>query len=216
MSGVENHAADSEGKRGGLYRLGRIDHRRVEDSRRWLSDRTQDWRFADEITGTEEGDRNQKQWQSPRPHPSRPRYWPHAARRQASNCLEIVGDGIAHQLAPHAIVGSRSHSARLNFGRRTIIPPSWWRTGNPACPDRQDCLSSTEGSMAENRVYKLVEIVGTSDQSFAKAVSLGVERASKSLRNLDWFEVTEMRGRIEKGRVAQYQVKIKVGFRRED
>jgi flavin-binding protein dodecin len=70
--------------------------------------------------------------------------------------------------------------------------------------------------MAENRVYKLVEIVGTSDQSFAKAVSQGVERASKSLRNLDWFEVTEMRGRIEKGRVAQYQVKIKVGFRLED
>jgi dodecin len=70
--------------------------------------------------------------------------------------------------------------------------------------------------MAENRVYKLVEIVGTSDQSFARAVAQGVERASKSLRNLDWFEVTEMRGRIEKGRVAQYQVKIKVGFRLED
>ncbi len=70
--------------------------------------------------------------------------------------------------------------------------------------------------MAENRVYKLVEIVGTSGDSFAKAVSQGVERASKSLRNLDWFEVTEMRGRIEKGRVAQYQVKLKVGFRLED
>jgi flavin-binding protein dodecin len=70
--------------------------------------------------------------------------------------------------------------------------------------------------MAENRVYKLVEIVGTSDHSFARAVAQGVERASKSLRNLDWFEVTEMRGRIEKGKVAQYQVKIKVGFRLED
>ena len=70
--------------------------------------------------------------------------------------------------------------------------------------------------MAENRVYKLVEIVGTSDQSFARAVAQGVERASKSLRNLDWFEVTEMRGRIEKGKVAQYQVKIKVGFRLDD
>jgi len=66
--------------------------------------------------------------------------------------------------------------------------------------------------MADNRVYKLVELVGTSGESFAKAVAQGVERASKSLRNLDWFEVTEMRGRIEKGRVAQYQVKIKVGF----
>lgn len=70
--------------------------------------------------------------------------------------------------------------------------------------------------MAENRVYKLVEIVGTSKVSFAHAVSQGVERASKSLRNLDWFEVTEMRGRIEKGKVSQYQVKIKVGFRLED
>jgi len=70
--------------------------------------------------------------------------------------------------------------------------------------------------MADNRVYKLVELVGTSGESFAKAVAQGVERASKSLRNLDWFEVTEMRGRIENGRVAQYQVKIKVGFRLEE
>ena len=66
--------------------------------------------------------------------------------------------------------------------------------------------------MADN-VYKLVEIVGTSGDSFAKAVANGVERASQSLRNLDWFEVTEMRGRIADGHVMQYQVKLKVGFR---
>ena len=66
-----------------------------------------------------------------------------------------------------------------------------------------------------NHTYKLVEIVGTSPESFAAAARNGVERASKSLRNLDWFEVTEMRGRIEKGKVSQYQVKIKVGFRLE-
>jgi flavin-binding protein dodecin len=70
--------------------------------------------------------------------------------------------------------------------------------------------------MADNRVYKLVEIVGTSEQSFDKAVTQGVQRASKSLRNLDWFEVTEMRGRIEKGKVSQFQVKIKVGFRLDE
>ena len=69
--------------------------------------------------------------------------------------------------------------------------------------------------MADN-TYKLVEIVGKSADSFAKAVANGVERASQSLRNLDWFEVIEMRGRIAGGRVAQYQVKIKVGFRLED
>lgn len=70
--------------------------------------------------------------------------------------------------------------------------------------------------MAEDRVYKLVEIVGTSSESFATAVASGVARASESLRNLDWFEVTEMRGRIADGKVAQYQVKMKVGFRLEE
>ncbi|MGZ5432128.1 MAG: dodecin [Thermoanaerobaculia bacterium] len=70
--------------------------------------------------------------------------------------------------------------------------------------------------MSDNNVYKLVEIVGTSEESFAKAVAVGVERASETLRNMDWFEVTELRGRISKGKVSQYQVKMKVGFRLED
>jgi hypothetical protein len=67
--------------------------------------------------------------------------------------------------------------------------------------------------MSDNKIYKMVEIVGTSGESFAKAVSAGVERASETLRNLDWFEVTEMRGRVTDGKVSQYQVKMKVGFR---
>jgi len=67
--------------------------------------------------------------------------------------------------------------------------------------------------MSDQKVYKLVEIVGTSPESFAKAVAAGVERASQTLHNVDWFEVTEMRGRVENGKVAQYQVKMKVGFR---
>jgi dodecin len=70
--------------------------------------------------------------------------------------------------------------------------------------------------MSENKIYKLVEIVGTSEESFAKAVSAGVERASDTLRNLDWFEVTELRGRVSNGKVSQYQVKMKVGFRLDD
>jgi dodecin len=70
--------------------------------------------------------------------------------------------------------------------------------------------------MSENKIYKLVEIVGTSEESFAKAVSAGVERASETLRHLDWFEVTELRGRVSNGKVSQYQVKMKVGFRLDD
>jgi flavin-binding protein dodecin len=64
-----------------------------------------------------------------------------------------------------------------------------------------------------DKAYKLIEIVGTSGQSFAKAADSAVDRASKSLHNLDWFEVTELRGRIENGKIAEYQVKLKVGFR---
>jgi len=67
-----------------------------------------------------------------------------------------------------------------------------------------------------DRVYKLVEIVGTHKDSFAKAADVAVKKASKSLHNIDWFEVTEMRGRVEKGEIAQYQVKLKVGFRLDD
>jgi flavin-binding protein dodecin len=67
-----------------------------------------------------------------------------------------------------------------------------------------------------DKVYKMVEIVGTSEKSFADAAATGVERASKTLRHVDWFEVTQMRGRVVNGKVAQYQVSIKVGFRLDE
>jgi flavin-binding protein dodecin len=70
--------------------------------------------------------------------------------------------------------------------------------------------------MADHKTYKLVEIVGTSGESFAEAAASGVERASKTLRHLDWFEVTELRGRVTDGKISQYQVKMKVGFRLDD
>ncbi len=70
--------------------------------------------------------------------------------------------------------------------------------------------------MADKKTYKLVEIVGTSGKSFAQAAASGVERASKTLRNVDWFEVTEMRGRVTSGKVSQYQVTMKIGFRLEE
>ena len=64
-----------------------------------------------------------------------------------------------------------------------------------------------------DKVYKLAELVGTSQESFAKATQNAVERAAKTVRNLDWFEVTELRGAVRDGRVAQFQVKLKIGFR---
>ena len=63
------------------------------------------------------------------------------------------------------------------------------------------------------RIYKMTELVGTSTKSFADAAATAVERACKTLHNVDWFEVSEMRGAVRNGRIAQYQVKLKVGFR---
>jgi len=68
----------------------------------------------------------------------------------------------------------------------------------------------------DQKTYKLVEIVGTSSKSISDAVSSGVERASKTLRNVDWFEVTEMRGRVDNGKVSQFQVTMKIGFRLDE
>ena len=61
--------------------------------------------------------------------------------------------------------------------------------------------------------YKISEMVGTSPVSFAEAVKAAVTEAGKSIRQMDWFEVIEMRGHIREGNVDEFQVKIKVGHR---
>ena len=64
-----------------------------------------------------------------------------------------------------------------------------------------------------DRTYKLIELVGVSENSTDEAIRNALGRASQSLKGLDWFEVTEVRGVIQDGKVSQYQVKMKVGFR---
>ena len=65
-------------------------------------------------------------------------------------------------------------------------------------------------------VYRVTEIVGTSTTSIDDAIRNAVGRANATLRHLDWFEVTEIRGHIQEGTVAHVQVGLKVGFRLED
>ncbi|WP_326823473.1 dodecin [Streptosporangium sp. NBC_01756] len=67
-----------------------------------------------------------------------------------------------------------------------------------------------------DRTYRVTEIVGTSEESIEAAIRNGVRRASQTLRHLDWFEVTEVRGHIVDGEVGHFQVGMKVGFRLED
>jgi dodecin len=65
-------------------------------------------------------------------------------------------------------------------------------------------------------VYKVIDIVGSSETSIEDAIAVAVERASQTLKNLRWFEVVQTRGHIEEGRVQHYQVMLKVGFTLDD
>lgn len=64
-----------------------------------------------------------------------------------------------------------------------------------------------------DKTYKMIELVGVSDESTEHAIRNAITRASETLRGLDWFEVVETRGTIHDGKVAQFQVTLKVGFR---
>ena len=67
-----------------------------------------------------------------------------------------------------------------------------------------------------NHTYSISEIVGTSTQGVDDAVRNGIAKASQTLRNLDWFEVKEIRGHLEEGKIADWQVTITLGFRLEE
>ena len=67
-----------------------------------------------------------------------------------------------------------------------------------------------------NHVYKKVEVIGSSPESSDQAVRNAVAKAEKTIRNMRWFEVVETRGHIEEGKVAHWQVTLKIGFTLEE
>ena len=67
-----------------------------------------------------------------------------------------------------------------------------------------------------DHTYRVTEIVGSSPDSIEQAITNGVERAGRTIRHLDWFEVTEIRGHFTDGAIGHYQVTMKIGFRVED
>jgi flavin-binding protein dodecin len=88
------------------------------------------------------------------------------------------------------------------------------------CGDRDDsealrakCHEIGAGErFMENSVYKVVELVGVSPDSLEDAIASAIKRAGETLRHMQWFEVTQIRGRIDKGNVQKFQVTLKVGF----
>jgi flavin-binding protein dodecin len=69
--------------------------------------------------------------------------------------------------------------------------------------------------MSDN-IYKVTEVVGTSSTSIEDAIQKAVERTARTVRDIGWFEVVETRGHVEDGRVAHYQVTLKIGFHLHD
>ena len=69
--------------------------------------------------------------------------------------------------------------------------------------------------MSDHRTYKKIELVGSSTSSIEDAISNAIAECSKSVKNVEWFEVTETRGHVIDGKVAHYQVVLKIGFRIE-
>ena len=67
-----------------------------------------------------------------------------------------------------------------------------------------------------NRVYRLSEIVGSSPTSVDDAIRTGIRKAAETVRNIEWFEVQQVRGQVVDGEVAHVQVALKIGFRIDD
>ena len=67
----------------------------------------------------------------------------------------------------------------------------------------------------DEHVYRVIQLVGSSEKSVSDAIDRAIARSSKTLRNVRWFEVVETRGSVENGKVSQYQVTLKVGFTME-
>ena len=66
-----------------------------------------------------------------------------------------------------------------------------------------------------DHVYRVTEVVGTSPDSVQQAIRNGIARVSRTVRNVEWFEATEIRGQVVDGEIAHFQVALKVGFRLE-
>jgi dodecin len=77
-------------------------------------------------------------------------------------------------------------------------------------------LGSEGGENMDDHVYKIIELSGSSHESVEHAIQNAVNRASRTLKHLRWFEVLQTRGHIEDGKVQHYQVVLKIGFTLDD
>jgi flavin-binding protein dodecin len=110
----------------------------------------------------------------------------------------------------------------VNFQAVTFTPNFYNRSITPRRDKRKVEFSQLkreperEDVAMPDDVYKVVDLVGTSETSISKAIDGAISKAGETLRQLGWFEVIQIRGRIENGKIHNYQVTLKAGFKLED
>jgi hypothetical protein len=106
---------------------------------------------------------------------------------------------------------------RARTGKRAELRSVGPRTGRDGAIDHALLMGSKGRSKRDDQdhIYRVIELVGTSETSISDAINSAIARAHKTLRNLRWFEVAQVRGDIENGDVRHYQVTLKVGFTME-
>jgi flavin-binding protein dodecin len=94
---------------------------------------------------------------------------------------------------------------------------SRWLSFTPATQDEgRERPTSTGALTMTDHVYRLIEVVGSSETSIEDAIQSAITKASSTIRHIRWFQVVETRGQVENGRVHYYQVTMKIGFSVED
>jgi flavin-binding protein dodecin len=116
----------------------------------------------------------------------------------SASILASLGGGLARQ-------------GKLRDWRHAARAAAGWPVGERE-PSRTDQARAEREAKMSEPVYKVVEIVGTSEQSISKAIDNAVAKAAGTLRRLGWFEVGQIRGNIADGKVHHHQVTLKVGF----
>jgi flavin-binding protein dodecin len=106
--------------------------------------------------------------------------------------------------------------ARNSFRRSRRFPRQIAYTG-PRQIERSNVtgVAHNEGVEMEGNVYKHLELTGTSKKSMEEAAQIAISEAAKTVRNMSWFEVIETRGAIKNGKIAEWQVTVRIGFKIE-
>lgn len=102
----------------------------------------------------------------------------------------------------------------MDVARARALPPRTRGRGQGSDPPGSN--PSRETATPRDHVYRKSELVGSSRESVSRAIETAIEQASQTIRHVEWFEVTEIRGHVQNGKVGHYQVAMNIGFPVDD